>query len=30
VVPASFSFDRRGNWLGNVSVLTLKERHFGG
>ena len=28
VVPASFSFDWRGNWLGDVSLLTLKERRF--
>src|SRR5260370_39904008 len=26
VVPASFSFDRRGNRVGDVPVLALKER----
>ena len=28
LVPAAFSFDRRGNWVGDVSVLALKERYF--
>jgi len=28
VVAFSLSFDRGGNWMGDVSVLTLKERHF--
>src|SRR5439155_25876756 len=28
VVPASFSFDRRGNRLGDVSLLALKGRHI--
>src|SRR5229473_2095680 len=30
VVAFPLSFDRRGNWMGDVSVLTLKERHFRG
>jgi len=30
VVAVSFSLDRRGNWLGDVSVLTVKARHFRG
>jgi hypothetical protein len=30
VVAVSFSADRSGNRLGDVSVLALKERHFRG
>src|SRR5260370_40339779 len=30
VVAVSLSFDRRGNWMGDVSVLTIKERYFSG
>ena len=30
VVAFSLSIDRRGNRMGDVSVLALKERHFRG
>src|SRR5437879_6036782 len=30
VVSVSLSLDRRGNWMGDVSVLALKERPFRG